>query len=86
MSRKTATEILVTDPWLRVRADSAALNRRERGLHFSLRELRRGSLPAQAGAQPWKDPASAWTTQGRDLDLQQCKPVSEYLSWIFGGT
>lgn len=74
MSWKTATEIPATDPWLWVRADGGLLDRRERGLHFSSHEFHH-SLPAQMGAQPGKDPDSAWTTQGQDLDWQQHKSI-----------
>ena len=83
MSWKTATEILATDPWLWVRVDGGMLNRRERGLHFWSHELH--LLPAQAGTQPWEEPASAWTTQGRTLSCNSVSPFSRYLSPIFGG-
>lgn len=42
-------------------------------LHFSLHELLQGHFLHSPGAQPQEDPASAWTAQGQDLDLQLCK-------------
>lgn len=78
----TATEILVSDPWLRVRADGGALNGGRGVGRVALGFLYMNSImahfPPRPGAQPWEDVALALTTQGRDLGLQQHKPISEW--------
>lgn len=90
MSWKTASEILVTDRGLRVRADSGVLNRagvggegRNAFVFLYMNFIPLASCPV--GAQPWGDTAPAWPLRGRTSDLQRCEHIRGHLSWSCGG-